>query len=303
MYADDTKIAVDRLPERLEALPGIAELRAAAGAESVFLVGGAVRDLLLGRQRADVDVAVVGDPLPIARRLGGEARVHERFGTATVRVNGIHIDLARTRAESYPAPGALPSVRDAPLHEDLARRDFSVNAMAVPLGGTPELVDPHGGLPDLSAHLLRVLHPSSFVDDPTRAIRAARYAARLGLRVEPETEELLRATDLGAVSRERIEAELRRLATEPEPAEALRLLVGWHLIEADPIRRRCSRGPERDSFSELADRGLRPPWPPAEGRPLSSHRPSIPPASLRGLGRGVPLRSRSWRAAARAPSW
>ena len=255
MHADDAEIAVDRLPERLEALPGIAELRAAAGAESVFLVGGAVRDLLLGRQRADVDVAVVGDPLPIARRLGGEARVHERFGTATVRVNGIHIDLARTRAESYPAPGALPSVRDAPLHEDLARRDFSVNAMAVPLGGTPELVDPHGGLPDLSAHLLRVLHPSSFVDDPTRAIRAARYAARLGLRVEPETEELLRATDLGAVSRERIEAELRRLATEPEPVEALRLLVGWQLIEADPdLAGDALSALERDSFSELADR-------------------------------------------------
>jgi tRNA nucleotidyltransferase (CCA-adding enzyme) len=255
MHADDAEIAVDHLPERLEALPGIAAIRAAAGPEPVFLVGGAVRDLLLGRGRADLDVAVEGDPEPIARRLGGDARFHERFGTATVQANGIQVDLARTRAESYPAPGALPSVRAAPLREDLARRDFSVNAMAIPLAGSAELIDPHGGLSDLSARLLRVLHPGSFVDDPTRAIRAARYSARLGLSLEPETEGLLRAADLGAVSRERIEAELRRLAAEPEPIEALRVLLGWQSIDADPdLAGDALAVLERDSYAELADR-------------------------------------------------
>jgi tRNA nucleotidyltransferase (CCA-adding enzyme) len=159
--------------------------------------------------------------------------VHERFGTATARVGETQLDLAATRAESYERPGALPDVRPAGISDDLARRDFTVNAMAVPLTGDWALLDPHHGLADLSARVLRVLHERSFVDDPTRALRAARYAARLTLRIDPETDAWLRAADLETISAERVEAELRRLAAEPDPTAALSLLVEWGLAEAN----------------------------------------------------------------------
>jgi tRNA nucleotidyltransferase (CCA-adding enzyme) len=103
--------------------------------------------------------------------------------------------------------------------------------MAVPLHGEPHLIDPHGGQADLGAMQLRVLHPRSFEDDPTRAIRAARYAARFGFELEPETARLLRGADLGTVSADRREAELLRLATEAEAPRAFALLAEWGLIE------------------------------------------------------------------------
>ena len=152
---------------------------------------------------------------------------HERFGTATVRVGDLVVDLARSRAEAYEHPGALPAVTPAPIAEDLARRDFTINAMALPLTGEAELIDPHGGLDDLRAGRLRVLHEGSFVDDPTRALRAARYAARFGFGLEPRTEELLRAADLSTVSDDRVQAELRRIAAEDDPAAALALILAW----------------------------------------------------------------------------
>jgi tRNA nucleotidyltransferase/poly(A) polymerase len=170
-------LAGEALQERLQALPGIARVRAALDGERAYLVGGAVRDLLLGAEHPDLDLAVEGDAVELARRLGAEPVAHERFSTATVDLDGVRVDLARTRAETYPHPGALPEVEPAPLERDLARRDFTVNAMALPLDGRGQLVDPHGGRVDLRAGLLRVLHPGSFADDPTRALRAARYAA------------------------------------------------------------------------------------------------------------------------------
>ena len=154
----------------------------AAGDARIFLVGGAVRDLALGREdRPDLDVAVEGDVAELAGRLGGEVVHHDRFRTAIVRSGDLRVDLAATRAETYSSPGALPEVEPARLDEDLARRDFTVNAMAVPLFGQPQLIDPHGGFADLESSLLRVLHSDSFSDDPTRVLRGARYGARLGL--------------------------------------------------------------------------------------------------------------------------
>lgn len=228
-----TLIDPAELGERVERLPGVAELRAAANGTEIHLVGGAVRDLLLGAERADLDLAVVGDPAPLARRLGGDVRVHERFGTASARFGGGRIDIARTRTETYERPGALPAVSWATLRDDLARRDFSVNAMALPLTGPPALIDLHGGVEDLRAGRLRVLHERSFIDDPTRAVRAARYAARLDLALDPGTAALLGACDLTTVSAERVGAELRRLAAEPQAVHALALLVEWGLAEAD----------------------------------------------------------------------
>lgn len=228
------QIDADGLAQRLGAFPGFSRLREAATGTAAYVVGGAVRDALLGAERADLDLVVEGDIAPLAQALGGELREHERFSTATVRDGDLHVDLARSRAEEYEHPGALPDVRPAPLADDLARRDFTVNAMAVPLADGGELIDPQGGLDDLRAGLLRVLHPRSFFDDATRALRAARYAARLGLELEPGTAELLRNTaDLSTVSQDRVDAELLRIAAEPQAARALELLGEWGVLEVD----------------------------------------------------------------------
>jgi tRNA nucleotidyltransferase (CCA-adding enzyme) len=215
--------------------PELDTVRAAAGEEPVYLVGGAVRDLLLGRPRADVDLVVVGDAAALATRLGAEMIENERFATAKVRLDGHELDLATARTETYPRPGALPEVAPAgEIESDLARRDFTINAIALPLRGDPVPIDPHGGRADLEASLLRVLHRRSFVDDPTRALRAARYAARFGFRLEQETEALLRETDLETVSADRRRAELLRLAAEPEAVRGFELLAEWGLVELRP---------------------------------------------------------------------
>jgi tRNA nucleotidyltransferase (CCA-adding enzyme) len=203
-----------------------------AATEPVYLVGGAVRDLLLGRGRADIDIVVEGDAAALAARLGAEMVAHERFGTAKAKLDGHELDIAAARSESYPHPGALPVVEPAATIEgDLGRRDFTINAMAIPLLDEPRLIDPYGGKADLAAKRLRVLRPESFADDPTRAIRAARYAARFGFGLESETAALLRGANLGTVSVDRREAELLRLASEPSAPDAYLLLEKWGLIE------------------------------------------------------------------------
>ncbi len=213
------------------AYPELDAVREAAGEGHVFLVGGAVRDLLLGRGRADIDLVVEGDAAALAAKLGGDPVEHQRFSTVKVDLDGHEIDIATARSESYAHPGALPDVRPAQLAEDLARRDFTINAMALPLRDQPELIDPLHGQADLKEGALRVLHDNSFVDDPTRALRAARYAARFDFAPDPHTEELLRETDLSAVSDDRREAELLRIAAEAEAPRAFELLADWGLIE------------------------------------------------------------------------
>jgi tRNA nucleotidyltransferase (CCA-adding enzyme) len=219
------------LGERLDALPGIGRLREATEGKRAYLAGGAVRDLLRGEARTDLDVVVESEIGPIAEALGGEMVEHERFDTANVVFGDLDVDIARARTETYARPGALPDVAPATINEDLARRDFSINAMAVPLAGEPELIDPHGGLEDLRAGVLRVLHPGSFADDPTRALRAARYAARLGFALDPETERQLRAADLATVSEDRVVGELGKIAVEEHPSQALELVARWGLLE------------------------------------------------------------------------
>ncbi|MFN2617328.1 MAG: CCA tRNA nucleotidyltransferase [Thermoleophilaceae bacterium] len=240
------------LRERVRRLPGMERiLPALEGLPPVFLVGGALRDLLRGEPAIDLDLAVEGDARSVARdlaaRLSGQLREHGRFGTATIQAGDLAFDLATTRRERYERPGALPAVEPARLDEDLGRRDFSVNAMAAGLTGEDlgHLYDPQGGLDDLRAGLVRVLHERSFVDDPTRLLRAVRYAARLGFALDPETERLARAAveqgALGTVSGGRIRDELLDLLAAPEAsagAERLRDLGidrGLHpALEADP---------------------------------------------------------------------
>lgn len=185
---------LDPLRER----PGGSELLdALAGESGVYLVGGAVRDLLLGEPPVDWDLVVEGDAQALAarlaQRLGASFKLHGRFGTATVYRDGDAVDVASARTETYPAPGALPEVSPCELEADLARRDFTINAMAISLGGgDPTLFEFPGAGADLRARLLRVMHDDSFIDDPTRLLRLLRYGARLGFSAEPHTEELAR---------------------------------------------------------------------------------------------------------------
>jgi tRNA nucleotidyltransferase (CCA-adding enzyme) len=222
-----------------------------------------------------VDLVVEGDALALAHRLGealgAQVTTHERFGTAEVPLpHGPRLDLVTARRERYPSPGALPEVEAADLLADLARRDFSVNAMALRLSGPDagELVDPHGGLADLRAGVVRALSPEAFVEDPSRAVRAARYAARLGFAFDPETREAARAAAhrLEPASA-RVADEMRRLLEEPTAAEGLRRLAdlgaGW-VAPADDL----------DARFESLDAALRRP-----------HAPELPAWTLRlGLG-------------------
>src|SRR5690349_3447665 len=158
---DHSESIVEALRHMHPELDAVREL----ATDPVYLVGGAVRDLLLGRGRADIDLVVEGDATALAERLGAEVVSHERFATAKVRLDGHELDIASARSESYPRPGALPVVEPAAtLEEDLARRDFTINAMAISLHGAGGLVDPHGGQADLAAKRLRILHQASFED-------------------------------------------------------------------------------------------------------------------------------------------
>jgi tRNA nucleotidyltransferase (CCA-adding enzyme) len=222
-----TDLRDGELRERVRSVPGMERLLPALdGLAPSYLVGGAVRDLLRGAEIVDIDVAVEGDARAVSRalaeRVRGEAREHERFGTATVRADDLSVDLAATRRETYPEPGALPLVEEAGLQDDLARRDFTINAMALGLSGDDlgHLYDPRGGRADLDGGVVRVLHERSFVDDPTRLLRALRYEARLGFRMDPDTELLARDAaaegGLRTVSGARVRDELMDLLAEPE---------------------------------------------------------------------------------------
>jgi tRNA nucleotidyltransferase (CCA-adding enzyme) len=194
--------------------------------EGVYVVGGTVRDILLGEENFDVDIAVEGDAIgfahDLAGALGGRVTPHAKFGTAVVQYgDGERIDVVTTRTEFYDAPGALPKVERAGLREDLFRRDFTLNAMAVSLKPADfgRLVDPFGGRADLDQRVLRVLHNLSFIDDPTRIFRAIRYEARYGLRLEEHSARLARGTIemglVGDLSSARLRDELVALLEDP----------------------------------------------------------------------------------------
>ena len=218
-------------PEQRELLRRAAVESARRGVR-LYLVGGAVRDALLGRPVVDLDVtAVSGGPrfgFALADSLGGQVLASSQFGTHEVRANGVAFDLVMARAESYAHPGALPTVRPGSISEDLARRDFSINAMAVELRNNAwgEMLDPCGGVSDLQAGLIRTLHDASFRDDATRIVRATRYAGRYGFQLEEDTARVL-ARDLrhlDTISGDRLRHELEKVFDEPSAARVLRLL-------------------------------------------------------------------------------
>lgn len=217
----------------LEAVRAIAEHEAVPA----YLVGGAVRDWLLGRRIDDLDFAVEGDAIAFTRALararGGAMHAHERFRTATWVAQGQAVDVVTARAETYERPAALPRVTPATITEDLLRRDFSVDALALALRDY-RLIDVCDGQGDLRRRLIRALHARSFIDDPTRIFRAARYAARLDFAVESETRAWIERglPHVGALSGERVRYDMELIFVEQQPARPLALLRAWGVFRA-----------------------------------------------------------------------
>ena len=240
--------------------------------DDLALVGGAVRDLLLGGTPRELDVTVAGESARLAAELaarlpGNDARmpettVHERFGTAAVEWIYGRIDIAERRAESYPRAGSLPEVRPGTNAEDLARRDFTINAMAVPLGGPRmgELEGVEHALEDLAAGRLRVLHERSFRDDPIRLLRLARYSSRLRFDIEAETARLaqsaLASGSLQTVSGARIGAELWLATEESVSARAFSSLGELGVLEALSLPARFDQQLLSDACSLLPPDGM-----------------------------------------------
>jgi tRNA nucleotidyltransferase (CCA-adding enzyme) len=228
-------VLLKRFSELPAARPLLARL---AEADGVYLVGGAVRDLLQGAEPLDLDLVIDGELESVAALLGTPDKVHDRFETRTISLDGFTYDLARARRETYAHPGALPTVAPAGMQEDLGRRDFTVNALALGLAGASRgrlLEAPHGR-EDVEAHRLRVLHARSFIDDPTRLLRLARYAGRLGFTIEDATDRLARAAAAArtpdTVSGPRLGSELRLLAEQGNPVRGFRILGELGVDEA-----------------------------------------------------------------------
>jgi tRNA nucleotidyltransferase (CCA-adding enzyme) len=190
----------------------------------VYATGGIVRDILLGVESLDLDLVVEGDGIALARVLGSfygqRVRAYEHFGTAEVVFERLKVDVATARVEFYEYPAALPRVKSSTLRHDLSRRDFTINAMAIALNGERfgELIDYFGGRQDLAHGLVRVLYKQSFIDDPTRILRAVRFEQRYDFQLEAQTKKFLweavRQRVLNRVSNERVWEELKHLFAE-----------------------------------------------------------------------------------------
>lgn len=231
----------NRLPHRFVALLEEAGQLADRCEVSLFVVGGCVRDLLLGIQNLDLDLVVEGDGISFARKLGdalqARVKVHERFGTAMVLLpDGLKLDVATARTEYYEYPTALPTVEQSSIKKDLYRRDFTINALAVRLNGKGfgDVQDFYGGQRDLNEKVIRVLHGLSFVEDPTRVFRAIRFETRFGFHLGKDTTALI----AGAVkmnlfhrlSGHRLLEELKLLFSEREPKQSIKRLADMGLL-------------------------------------------------------------------------
>ncbi|HOD34693.1 MAG TPA: hypothetical protein PLR20_00105 [Syntrophales bacterium] len=236
----------------------LVEVLEAAGREAerlgfkAFLVGGLVRDLCLGKDNADVDLVIEGDGIEFAKsfapRYGAKLRCYVRFGTATIVFPaGFKIDVATARVESYDRPAALPTVRPGRIEDDLYRRDFTINAMAIALSppAVGQVMDPFGGRVDIRDKKIRVLHERSFVDDPTRIFRALRFEGRLGFHLDESTQRLVReALASGMLERlqdYRIATELRLILQEQNPRPVIRRLESLGALVPVRTRARSNR--------------------------------------------------------------
>lgn len=255
---------------RLEAIEGLEPLFAAVqklatGYRGVYLVGGFVRDAILGEPNYDVDIAVEGDGIEFAERLaaelGGRVRAHRKFNTAVVILDHwqprLTVDVATTRTEFYDYPAALPTVEHSSIKRDLFRRDFTINAMAVSLSPQDygRLLDFYGGLADIEHRLIRVLHNLSFIEDPTRIFRAIRYENRLGFRMNSHTLGLahgcVEMNLVGDLSSARLRDELIGLFSEPAVSHSIRRI--GELGIAPAIHPALAADDETAALVELAD--------------------------------------------------
>ncbi len=231
----------NRLPARIFSLLQETGALAERHRVSVYAVGGCVRDLLLARPNGDVDVTVEGKGIHFAKALARQHKarvnIHERFGTATVTfADQWKLDIATTRMEHYASPAALPTVKPGSIRQDISRRDFTINTLAVRLN-TPcfgDLVDDYGGQQDLRDKTIRVLHDRSFIDDPTRAFRAIRFEQRLGFRLSKDTALLIRdavkRNVFQRLSPSRLSDAILQVLSEREPGKVLARLDDFHLL-------------------------------------------------------------------------
>ncbi len=202
-----------------------------------YLVGGYVRDSTLGRESVDIDVVVEGDAVKAARELNvqvkGKLTTHHEFGTASITIDSCRVDLASARTEKYPSPAHLPHVYPSTIVEDLNRRDFTINAIAMSISkeNFGEIFDPFDGMNDIKKKLIRILHRNSFMDDPTRIFRALRYKNRFGFRFEEETESQMRQAIKGGMvqklSGQRLLNELTQIFNEPSYAAIIHDLFNY----------------------------------------------------------------------------
>jgi tRNA nucleotidyltransferase (CCA-adding enzyme) len=260
-------------PAALAALAALAAVERACIADGLrlFLVCGTLRDLVLDRASRDIDLAVEGDAISIAQRVAAEIEarlvVHRRFGTAKLSSRDFQIDLAGTRRETYPHPGALPVVEPATLTEDLARRDFAINAFAMQLAPeSGEIVDPFRGIDDIRSGLIRILHEDSFQDDATRMLRGVRYATRFGFKLQRDTEALLRRDlhYLKRISGPRLRRELTLVFEESASVAAVQLAQRLGILETihpalglrDDVASRWQDALDGDHEAPLDDTGF-----------------------------------------------
>jgi len=231
-----------QLPAELVEFMQRAGLVAAGQGQSLYLVGGVVRDLLLERTNLDLDLVVEGDAIDLTRQLIEIDRIkmtaHPRFRTANLKYGNWGIDITTARSEPYTRPGALPTIKPGSIEIDLFRRDFTINTMAIELAPSRwgEMIDIFGGGDDLKEGLIRVLHEGSFIDDATRIWRALRYEQRLGFRLEQKTLRLIKRDIpmLDTISNDRIRHELELVLEEEFPekvfhrADRLKVLPELH---------------------------------------------------------------------------
>ena len=245
------------MPEDILSLVYLAKEVAEERGAQAYLVGGFVRDLILRRRNYDLDITVIGSGIEFAevfcRRAGGRLVIHRRFGTATVSLpNGHKVDFATARKECYPHPAALPEVSPGSLEDDLFRRDFTMNTLAIGLGKgcRDTLIDLYHGREDIRAGIVRVLHPLSFMDDPTRVLRCVRFEQRFGFSVERRTlgqlKDAVRQGLLSRVNPHRLRDEIILMLKEEKPARCLRRLkelAGFDFISPGAV---FTRRTERD---------------------------------------------------------
>ena len=235
---------LEKLPKDTQQLISLISRIAENKKMSVYLVGGFVRDLILGVNNFDLDIVVEGNGIILAEELSRILKAgfirHHRFGTATLSLKeDIKIDISTARRESYPEPGCLPSVDYATIKEDLSRRDFTINAMAISINqeDSGSLVDFFGGRRDLKNKYIRVLHKKSFIDDPTRMLRAIRFEQRFNFRIEPRSLKFLKnaASEkrLQTIQPQRIRDELILDLKEPNPLRIIKRidrLLGFEFL-------------------------------------------------------------------------